>query len=295
MRTPGSSLTWIVPLAVVALLAVVWVIVGRTLRPVEQMRAQVATIGMTALDRRIPEPQSGDEIARLAVTMNEMLTRLEHSVRQQQRFVADASHELRTPLTRMRAELEVDEQHPERADVAATRRSQLEEISGLQRMIEDLLVLARSDAGANDQRVEPVDLDDIVLEEMRASTGSTVIVDKRRVSAAQVTGDRDELRRVVRNLLDNARRHATTTVTVELTENAGRASLIVVDDGPGIPPERRAQVFERPASTKPDRAAAGQDSAWPSWPTSSLATAVPSPSTTRPNGGARFVVTLPLA
>jgi len=156
-------------------------------------------------------------------------------------------------------------------------------------MIEDLLVLARSDAGANDQRVEPVDLDDIVLEEMCASTGSTVIVDKRRVSAAQVTGDRDELRRVVRNLLDNAHRHATTTVTVELTENAGRASLIVVDDGPGIPPERRAQVFERPASTKPDRAAAGQDSAWPSWPTSSLATAVPSPSTTRPNGGARFV------
>jgi len=148
-------------------------------------------------------------------------------------------------------------------------------------MIEDLLVLARSDAGANDQRVEPVDLDDIVLEEMCASTGSTVIVDKRRVSAAQVTGDRDELRRVVRNLLDYAHRHATTTVTVELTENAGRASLIVVDDGPGIPPERRAQVFERPASTKPDRAAAGQDSAWPSWPTSSLATAVPSPSTTR--------------
>lgn len=207
-------MTWIVPLAVVALLAVVWVIVGRTLRPVEQMRAQVATIGMTALDRRIPETQSGDEIARLAVTMNEMLTRLEHSVRQQQRFVADASHELRTPLTRMRAELEVDEQHPERADVAATRRNQLEEISGLQRMIEDLSCSPVATPGAKDQRVEPVDLDDIVLEEMCASTGSTVIVDKRRVSAAQVTGDRDELRRVVGNLLDNAHRHATTTVTV---------------------------------------------------------------------------------
>jgi len=291
-----SSLTWIVPLAVVALLAVVWVIVGRTLRPVEQMRAQVATIGMTALDRRIPEPQSGDEIARLAVTMNEMLTRLEHSVRQQQRFVADASHELRTPLTRMRAELEVDEQHPERADVAATRRSQLEEISGLHRMIEDLLVLARSDAGANDQRVEPVDLDDIVLEEMRASTGSTVIVDKRRVSAAQITGDRDELRRVVRNLLDNARRHATTTVTVELTENTGRASLIVVDDGPGIPPERRAEVFERFARLDEARQGGGR---------AGLGLAIVADIVTRhggavtiddaPNGGARFVVTLPLA
>ena len=87
-------------------------VVGRTLRPVERIRAQVADIGVAELDRRVPEPAGDDEIARLAVTMNEMLARLEHSVRRQQRFVADASHELRTPLTRMRAELEVDEQRP---------------------------------------------------------------------------------------------------------------------------------------------------------------------------------------
>ncbi len=175
------SLMWIVPSVIVALLAVVWVVVGRSLRPVEQIRAQVATIGMSELDRRIPVPQTGDEIARLADTMNDMLARLEHSVRQQQRFVADASHELRTPLTRMRAELEVDEQRPERADASVTRRSQLDEITGLQRMIDDLLLLARSDAGATEQHVESIDLDDIVLDEIRAASGSTVIVDGRRV------------------------------------------------------------------------------------------------------------------
>ena len=126
---------------------IVWIVVGRTLRPVERIRAEVADIGVAELDRRVPEPPGDDEIARLAVTMNAMLERLERSVSRQQRFVADASHELRTPLTRMRAELEVDDNDPANADPAATRRSQLDEIVGLQQMLEDLLILARSDAG----------------------------------------------------------------------------------------------------------------------------------------------------
>ncbi len=145
----------------------------------------------------------------------------------------------------MRAELEVDERDPAGADAAATRRSQLEEIAGLQRMIEDLLLLARSDAGTPSRRSEPVDLDDIVLEEIRASSRSAITVDASRVSAAQVLGDPDELRRVVRNLIDNACRHANTTVDIELTERGTQATLIVADDGPGIPPERRTDVFER--------------------------------------------------
>ena len=239
-----ASLLLIVPLAVIALLFVVWIVVGRTLQPVERIRTQVAAIGMSELDRRVPTPPGDDEISRLAVTMNDMLARLERSVRRQQRFVADASHELRTPLTRMRTELEVDERNPGEADAAATRRSQLEEIGALQRMIEDLLVLARSDAGAA-SRTEKVDLDDIVLEEVRASDGSTVATDISRVSAAQVVGDPGELRRVVRNLIDNARRHATTAVTVELAEHDGHATLVVADDGPGIPVDRRSEVFER--------------------------------------------------
>ena len=290
-----TSLAWIVPLAILALAAVVWMVVGRTLRPVERIRAQVAGIGVDELDRRVPEPGGDDEIARLAVTMNEMLARLERSVRRQQRFVADASHELRTPLTRMRAELEVDERDPAGADAAATRRSQLEEIAGLQRMIEDLLLLARSDAGTPSRRAEPVDLDDIVLEEIRASSRSAITVDASRVSAAQVLGDPDELRRVVRNLIDNACRHANTTVDIELNERGTQATLIVADDGPGIPPERRTDVFERFARLDESRTGrAGR---------AGLGLAIVHDIITRcdgsitvedsPSGGARFVITVP--
>jgi signal transduction histidine kinase len=252
-------------LAVLAIIGVVWVLVGRTLRPVEQIRTQVASIGMRQLDRRVPVPPSGDEIARLAATMNDMLARLETSVRRQQQFVADASHELRTPLTRMRTELEVDERDPQRSDPAATRRSQLDEIAGLQRMIEDLLLLARSDAGTTATETEPVDLDDLVLDEVdaaqigpaRNAASPAVRVDASGVSAAQVSGSPQELRRVVRNLLDNARRHARSVVAVTLDERAGEARLVVGDDGPGIPPEDRVRVFERFTRLDESRTGAG--------------------------------------
>ena len=101
------ALALILPAVTVVLAALVWLLVGRTLRPVEQIRTEVAGIGSRELDRRVPQPPGGDEIARLAATMNEMLDRLDASNRQQQRFVADASHELRTPLSRLRSELEV--------------------------------------------------------------------------------------------------------------------------------------------------------------------------------------------
>jgi signal transduction histidine kinase len=239
-----GSLLVVIPVAIGLLVVVVWMVVGRTLRTVERMRAEVAAIDLAELDRRVHVPPGGDEIARLATTMNAMLARLESSARRQQQFVADASHELRTPLARMRAELEVDERTPETADVAATRRSQLDEIADLQRLIDDLLVLARGDAGVP-LRTELVDLDDIVLEEVRAAGRTTIEIDVARVSGAQVVGNAVELRRVVRNLVDNALRHAHTHVAVELAEEGDRAFLTVSDDGPGIPEDRREEVFER--------------------------------------------------
>jgi signal transduction histidine kinase len=144
----------------------------------------------------------------------------------------------------MRSELEADERYPDRADPAATRRSQLEEIAALQELIEDMLVLARSDAGITGSVHETLDLDDMVREEV-AALGSGVAIDASRLSGAQVSGDASELRRAVRNLLDNARRHARSAIGVGLVENGGRVTLTIDDDGPGIPPERRAEVFER--------------------------------------------------
>lgn len=256
IRELVTSLLWIVPPAVVVLMEAVWLLTGRTLRPVDRIRRQVSEIGIDELDRRVPVPPGQDEIARLAVTMNEMLARLEASANRERRFVGDASHELRTPLARMRAELEVDERDPANADVAATRRSQLEEIENLQRLIGDLLLLARGEADTATV-TDLVDLDDLVLEETGTQPWGAIAVDVRAVSAAQVRGNRDELRRVVRNLLDNARRHAGTSVTVALSETGADAVLVVADDGPGIPPEQRQLVFERFARLDESRTASG--------------------------------------
>jgi len=159
----AGSLVLAIPLVAAPLGALVWVLVGRMLHPVETIRAEVARIGGSDLHRRVPEPGTGDEIDRLAHTMNSMLDRTEEAARRQQQFVADASHELRSPLTRIRTELEVDLARPGETDLIATHRSMLDETIVLQQLIEDLLHLARSDAGTAATAHQPVDLDDIVL------------------------------------------------------------------------------------------------------------------------------------
>jgi signal transduction histidine kinase len=243
-----SSLLVVVPLVVAALAALVWWLVGRTLRPVDAIQAEVAEISGHDLHRRVPRPGTGDEIDRLAETMNEMLDRIERASTRQQQFVADASHELRSPLTRIRSELEVDLAHPDQADMAATHRSVLDEAVELQRLVDDLLLLARSDAavGQVTPPTTPVDLDDVVLRAVqRMRSDDRVQVDATQVSGAQVRGDAGQLSRAVANVTENAARHAHSVVTVALREVGTSAELRVADDGPGIPPEERERVFER--------------------------------------------------
>jgi signal transduction histidine kinase len=223
-----------------------------------------------------------------------MLDRLDDASQQQQRFVADASHELRTPLARIRSELELAQRERSAADQEAVA-SLLEEVDGLQRLTDDLLVLARLDAGIPERAGRPVDLDDVVLEEVRALETKGRSVDTRQVSAAQVVGHRDQLRRVVGNLLDNAVRHAADTVTLSLAETDSAVTLVVTDDGPGIPAERRADVFERFRRVD-DARAAGRGG-------TGLGLAIARDLVERHGGtisvdatytaGARFVVTLP--
>jgi signal transduction histidine kinase len=236
----------IVPTVTAALGALTWWLTGRTLRPVERMRVEMAGITSSRLDRRIAEPGTGDEIDRLAQTMNGTLDRLEEGARRQRRFVADASHELRGPLTRMRGELEIGLANGSDAELQASQASVLNEVTELQGLVDDLLELARSDAAEELSAYEPVDLDDVVFRELRrVSERGRVEIDAADVRAAQVRGDRAQLGRVVRNLLDNAERHATSVVTVALHDDGGSVTLTVQDDGRGVPADQREHIFGR--------------------------------------------------
>ena len=179
--------------------------------------------------------------------MNTMLTRLANAADRQRQFVDDASHELRSPLTSIRTMIEVELTHPDSADWGTIGRDVLDDTIRLQRLVDDLLALARADtAVAGSARREPVDLDEIVLREARRLRERTAHeVDTTSVSGAQLTGNPDELARAVRNLLDNADRHAASTITVTLDESDRAVTLTVADDGPGVPSGQRDEIFER--------------------------------------------------
>lgn len=224
--------------------AATWIVVGRALRPVDSMRAEVAEISVTDLDRRVSQPTTDDEIRLLADTMNDMLARLEAGTRAQRDFVSAASHELRTPIAVVRHSLEVARAAPT-PDWKTVTASVLDENERMQRLVDDLLVIARTDGGTERRETWTlVDLDDVVLDEV-ARLPAAKSIDLSAVSAGQVRGDPEQLRRVVRNLLDNAQRHASTTVAIEVASRDDRVIVAVDDDGPGIAPEDRTRVFER--------------------------------------------------
>jgi signal transduction histidine kinase len=232
------------------LLAVVgvttWVVVGRALAPVEAMRAEVDEISAAELHRRVPDPPADDEIGRLARTMNRMLGRLEQAQARQRRLVADASHELRSPVATIRQHAEVALAHPGRTTTGELASTVLAEDLRLQRLTEDLLLLTRADEQSLALRRRPVDLDDLVFEEAKRLRDATGLrVDTTAVSAGRVAGDAAGLRRVLRNLGDNASRHARGRLALSVTERDAKVVLTVDDDGPGIPEADRERVFER--------------------------------------------------
>jgi signal transduction histidine kinase len=245
IRLLRRSLVASVPVVGLLLAVLVWWLAGRALRPVDVMRTEMQRMSGGNLHERIPEPGGDDEIARLARTMNDTLARIEASAERQQRFVADASHELRSPIARMRAEIEVDLAHPLASDFRATHRSVLHEAIGMQRLVEDLLLLAGNDADRN-PCMGTVDLDELVEAEAdRLRRNGTRTVHTVGVFPVQVPGDSARLTRAVRNLADNAARHATGNVWFTMSKTASHAELRVADDGHGVPKDQREQIFER--------------------------------------------------
>jgi signal transduction histidine kinase len=234
-----------VPVMLVVVALTTWFAVGRALGPVEAIRREVDEISAAQLHRRVPQPKTDDEIGRLAATMNRMLARFEHARNSQRRFVSDASHELRAPITTIRQHAEVTLAHPDQTSAGELAEVVLAEQQRMQRLVEDLLLLARADENVPLDRAS-VDLDDLAFEEgHRLRATSSARVDTSSVAAARVQGDADALRRMLRNLGENAARHAVSRVSIALAARGGDVVLTVDDDGPGIPEPERERVVER--------------------------------------------------
>jgi signal transduction histidine kinase len=230
----------------VGLLALVaWRVTGATLRPVEALRSGAEEITGGARPGRLPVPDSRDEIHRLAVTLNGMLHRLDAARGRQRAFVADAAHELRSPLTNMRTELEVAQRLPDTTDWPALAGDLLTDVDRLSRLVDDLLLLARADdetTRALQRRPETVELGQLLAEV--AARYPTVEYERPAVPL-RTLGERDAIGRVVANLLDNAVRHANSSVRLAVAADGAYQMISVSDDGPGIPAVERERVFDR--------------------------------------------------
>jgi signal transduction histidine kinase len=236
------------PLLLGALALVAWRVIGWTLRPVEQLRAgaeqisKTRRIGGPIRGERLPVPQAADEIQALAVTLNEMLDRLADARERQRSFVADAAHELRSPLASIQTELEVAQRLGEGGTLPADLLVDIKRLSGL---VEDLLLLARADADARaPARPATIDARDLVAEVPEAYSDARVQVNVA-PEPVMIMVDAEELGRAVGNLIENALRHARTSIEVAAFVDQDQAVISVSDDGPGIPPEDRERVFER--------------------------------------------------
>ncbi|MBU2667992.1 HAMP domain-containing histidine kinase [Actinoplanes bogorensis] len=220
--------------------------VGRTLRPVEAMRRQAATITATSLHTRLPRPPADDEIAALATTMNTMLDRIETASEAQRRFVADASHELRSPLATIHANADLLAGAGLDEGPARSVQRIHAESRRMARLVDDLLLLARVDDHGLRIRHDEVDLDDLVyLERERISVEHPHLRLEGAVEPVRVGGDPDQLQRVLRNLVDNAVRHAHESVTISLAVRDGFGEVVVGNDGPAIDAADRDRIFDR--------------------------------------------------
>jgi two-component system OmpR family sensor kinase len=241
-----------IPLLVVIAATGGWFLARRSLAPVSAMALRAAEIGAATLHERLPVATE-DELGRLARVLNDLLDRLERSFAQQRRFMADASHELRTPTAILRTEADVtlSRDHRSEGEYRESMAVVQDASRRLTRIVEDIFLLARADAGHLVLHAQPLDLEDLVHDIVRSvrpiAERRDVTVELLDVVEAPTTGDADLLGRVVLNLLDNAIKHSADGGRVEVRlARAGRTCTVdVLDEGPGVPSESRDRIFER--------------------------------------------------
>ncbi len=256
------TLAALVPLALALAGTGGWLLARRALRPVDQMTTAARRIEAERLAQRLEGAEMDDELGRLARTLNEMLARLEVAFAQVRRFSADASHELKTPLTVLKGEIEVALRNPrDPAEYQRVLGSVLEEVESMARLVDDLLLLSRADAGALRWEIGPVELDRLVEEVAKEGDilgrGTQVRVSIRALEPVIVQGDGQRLKQLLRNLVDNGIKYTppggqvTLALRTESDQAPGLGSapqhalIDVRDTGVGIPAEALPRIFER--------------------------------------------------
>jgi signal transduction histidine kinase len=236
--------------------------------PVDQLRANVDSMAGSGDGHRVTVPETGDELSRLATTMNELLDRIDLQRSAQRQFVADASHELKSPVANLRVLAETSDRPADEHAWQVLRSSMVGEAERLRSMVDDLLFLARSDEealtssdaiGVTANRHDVVHLDDVLFDEAERATAAApegVHIDASGVVPASVRGDGAALSRLARNLIENAARHATSRVQVAVESGEATVRVHIDDDGPGVHEGDRERVFERFTRLDSDRARA---------------------------------------
>jgi len=252
LQVVGHALVFGTPVLFIVFIGATWLAVGSTLRPIDRIRRGAARVTGTGVPADLPVPEARDEVRSLALTLNDMLSRLTSAQQRQRSLVSDTAHELRSPIASIRTQLEVALDHPAGQDWPSTARDVLADTLRLSRLTEDLLLLARLDEQADQgdmrRQGEPVDVGELACSVAARYADSLVPVTAVTAEAEQtppVAGNRDRLDRMLVNLIDNAVRYAKSSVTVSVSESGPWVELAVTDDGPGIPEPDRERAFDR--------------------------------------------------
>lgn len=245
-------LWWLIPFTLLLIGTVGWFLTGKALEPVDAMVRKAQQISAQRLEERLIVPKTGDELERLAITVNDMLGRLERAFKRLRQFSAAASHELRTPLTVMKGELEVTLRRPRTAEeYRETLQTHLRTIDDMTHTVEELLMLARGEAVDATVEWKPVDMSALVRDGAKPfqtlASGKGVKIEIQTDGPAWVRGERRLLERIITNLLENALKHLDEHGIVQVSVERGnnQIRLRVKDNGPGIPPEELSQLFDR--------------------------------------------------
>ena len=295
LQVVGHALVFGTPVLFIVFIGATWLAVGSTLRPIDRIRRGAARVTGTGVPADLPVPEARDEVRSLALTLNDMLSRLTSAQQRQRSLVSDTAHELRSPIASIRTQLEVALDHPAGQDWASTARDVLADTLRLSRLTEDLLLLARldeqADHGDMGRSGEPLDMGELACAVVARYADSPVPVTVAPLETTAVTqtegahgtadaaagaslvgcdtlqpaarwlarGNRDRLDRMLVNLIDNAIRYAKSSVTVSVGQSGSWVELAVTDDGPGIPEPDRERAFDRFARLDDARARGDDD------------------------------------